>query len=536
MTDVATIEFLQALYNDPVGPGRLLVRTRSRRSGKRRSHWLHTLGQAAVEAHRQRSSREACFSVPLHDERKAVLVTRERWPKIQKPSARPCEASAVALPALWAEIEIAAGALPPDPGTVYRLLEAIEVPASMVVYAGGAYQVYWRLAELWRLETAGDRTRARELLRRLQGALHAAAAAVGWSVRHDGDLGQLLPLPDTLNFGRPAVTLVRVDHFPRIKTAGAGAAGDHHYRLDDFRGLPAAPEERALDVLLGGEPLAGASPALDLEPILAGCRWLDHSIRNARRLRGEAWAAVLAVAGRSTLRGLGGHALAHRVSEAHPGRNPEKTEEQLALALRRKPPTCRWIGNRLGAGERHCRGCAHFGLLEGPVDLGRRHAGGPGGGGRDPGKRDPVQRDPVQQDPAQSDTAQRDTAERDPAQRGPAEQRAPDDAEGALPDLVLGLEELLAGLRGQATVRQIRRRLAAAPHAYPRLRSALARLFPGLGDRDLPSSGELAGRLRAYRGWRVRGAWIDRLPRGHGGVRWTVRRATGCLEEELHVR
>ncbi len=533
MIDVTTIEFLQALYGDPVGPGRLLVRTRSRRSGKRRSHWLHTLGQAAVEAHRQRSSREAFFSVPLHDERVAIRVTRERWPKIQGPSARPCEASAVALPALWAEIEIGDAAPPPEPGTVYRLLEAVEVPASIAVAAGGAYQAYWRLAELWRLETAGDRARARELLRRLQGALHAAATAFGWSVRHDGDLGQLLPLPDTLHFGRPAETVVRVAHFPRIKTAGAGAAGDHRYRLDDFRGLPAPPEERALDLLLGGEAAPGVSATLDLEPILAGCRWLDHSIRNARRLCGQAWAAVLAVAGRSTLRGLGGHALAHRVSEAHPGRNLEKTEEQLALALSRKPPTCRWIGESLGAGERYCRRCAHFGRLSGPVDLGRPGPAQPDPVGGDPVGGDPVGGDPVGGDPVGGDPVGGDPVGGDPA----AQRRARDGGAGedALPDLVLGLEELLADLRGQATLRQIRRRLAVSPEAYPRLRAALGRLFPGLGARDLPGTVELAGHLQAYRGWRIGGAWIDRLPQGPGCMRWTVRRAARPAEEARRV-
>ena len=96
--------------------------------------------------------------------------------------------------------------------------------------------------------------------------------------------------------------------------------------------------------------------------------------------------------------------------------------------------------------------------------------------------------------------------------------------EGAvLHDLVFGLAELLDRLGRSATVKQIARELA-TEGAYPRLRCALAELFPHLDRDQLPSSQQLAGRLRAYRGHVARGHFIDRVPNHHGAARWTVRK------------
>ncbi len=375
MSDVATIEFLQALYSDPVRPGRLMLRTCSRKDGKQRSHWLHTLFEATTEAHRSRPSRETYFSVPLHNPKRAIKLTRELWPRIAEPSARACEASAVALPALWAEIAVGGAGRPPDRAAAYQLLDAIPLPASIIVDASGSYQVYWLLRELWILDTPAERAKAEALLRRLQGALHAAARAGGWTVDHDGDLAQLLRMPDTFNLDRPKGKLIKVVHFPRVKTAGAGAAGDHRYHAGDFADLPEPPEEPALERLLRGLSAPSSAPRrYDLEPILEGCAWLDHGVKNARRLRREEYKKVVAVVARCFLRTLKGGSLVHRLSEQHPGYNPAITDEQIDLALHVDPPTCRAVGGRSGAREAHCRRCVHLGRIEGPLDLGHTAA------------------------------------------------------------------------------------------------------------------------------------------------------------------
>ena len=76
MGPITTIEFLHALYPDPVHPGELLVWTASKSNGKQRSHWVYTLDQANTEAHRYRSSRQAFFGVALHDSLKARAPLR----------------------------------------------------------------------------------------------------------------------------------------------------------------------------------------------------------------------------------------------------------------------------------------------------------------------------------------------------------------------------------------------------------------------------------------------------------------------------
>ena len=45
---VSTLEFLSALYPDPVAPGKLVVWTSSKRSGNKHSYWKSTLDEAAA--------------------------------------------------------------------------------------------------------------------------------------------------------------------------------------------------------------------------------------------------------------------------------------------------------------------------------------------------------------------------------------------------------------------------------------------------------------------------------------------------------
>ena len=82
MATISTIEFLQALYPEPLGPGKLVVWTNSRRSSKKHSFWLSTLDEAARHAHRLKRSRDVYFGVALQDPRKAREIARRRWPRI----------------------------------------------------------------------------------------------------------------------------------------------------------------------------------------------------------------------------------------------------------------------------------------------------------------------------------------------------------------------------------------------------------------------------------------------------------------------
>ena len=504
------MEFLQALYPDPIRPGRLWIRTSSHSSGKQRSHWVHTLGEAATEAYRQRRSRDAFFGIALHDPRIARKLARTRWPRVQEPSLRGCFDSAVALPALWAEIE-PADSESSSKQEAYRLLRAISVPPSIIVHTGTGYQVYWLLRELWLLDTEADRAEAKHWLRRVQGALDRVARPRGWRVDQRGDLARLLRCPNTLNLEGPAAREITLRHFPGVPTPGAGRAGDHRYELADFAALPEPPEESALEHLLGdAAPLSSVAQPVHFEPIVTGCAWLRQGVLNSHRLPVREWQLMIRIAGCCVIGGLDGRQLVHRLSEQHPGYSAHKTGEQLVHVLRHtEPPACRWIARHLSAGQKHCAACEHFGRSGSPLDLGR-----------------PVVSPQLANLPPTL------------APGGPHPVRGREAREIRIPkalpgeaivhhDLVIGLAELLSDLSGVATAREIVEHLAHShPRAYPRLRAALAELFRHLGRERLPSPLQLSGALRSHRSRAVQGVCLEHGKKTYRGVGWTVCKVT----------
>ncbi|MEM7357365.1 MAG: hypothetical protein AAF657_41505, partial [Acidobacteriota bacterium] len=354
MTTISTIEFLQAFYPEPVTPGNLVVWTCSRRSGKKRSYWLNTLDEAARQAHRLKRSRDVYFGVALQDPQAALAITRRRWPRVRMPSVRGSEESAVALPAIWADIDLAGpghaqGALPPDRDAAFELLEAIPVPASIIVHTGGGFHVYWLLRELWLLENEAERQEAKHLLLKLQGALRAEAQRRGYNLDHTADLARVLRLPGTSNLKSQPGQPVRVVHFPLLTQPGAAAAGDYRYNPSDFDALPeppAAPEPGAR--LLAGGSRHDDSPPARFRPIYKGCSWIRHAYENRRRLPEPEWYGTLGIVGRSATSGQDGRTLVHRFSQDHPGYNPAATDDKLEHALNSPGPhTCRQIAYNL---------------------------------------------------------------------------------------------------------------------------------------------------------------------------------------------
>ncbi len=116
----------------------------------------------------------------------------------------------------------------------------------------------------------------------------------------------------------------------------------------------------------------------------------------------------------------------------------------------------------------------------------------------------------------------------------PSASQRPEAAAGGAHDtprgLIHGLGELLEGLGGAASSREILDRLGekgargTSPCRYPTLRSALAELFPGLGPEALPTPTQLTARLRPLRGRPAGGAILEQGTRGEKGVRWCVQR------------
>ena len=368
MPRIPPLQFLQTLYPNADRLGRLVVWTRSRRSGKKHTDWPHTLVQAARLARRYRRTRDVYFGVALQDRDRALAIARRRRPRIGKCSVRGSEASATLLPALWADLDVAgpghsSDRLPPDREAALRLLETIPRPPSIIVDSGGGLHVYWLLREPLILVTDADRQAAKHLVERLQGALREAAAEHGWGVDHTANLAQLLRLPGTLNHKTERARPVRVDFFPL-----AHQLDDFRYRPQDFDPLPDPPPAPVAPAL-PSRARHDDRPAAGFAKVLAGCAWMRHCYDDRTSLAEPEWYAALSIAGRCT----DGRQLAHRISRDHPGYRPSDTDDKLDQALDRSGPrTCRHVAESLGQHAHYCQHCRHFGQIKSPIVLGRR--------------------------------------------------------------------------------------------------------------------------------------------------------------------
>ncbi len=147
MSQVTPIQFLTALYGEPLGPGSLVIWTNSRRSGKKESLWTSSLDQAARLGTRWRQSREVYFGVALQDQDAAVEIARRRSPRATARWVRGSADSAILVPALWADLDVAgpghsAKNLPPDRDAALGLLGAVPKPPSILVDTGGDSHLY----------------------------------------------------------------------------------------------------------------------------------------------------------------------------------------------------------------------------------------------------------------------------------------------------------------------------------------------------------------------------------------------------------
>ncbi len=377
MATITTIEFLQALYPEPLGPGQLVIWTRSKRGGSKHSSWCQNLDHAARLAQKFRPSRDVHFGVALHDLDAAVEVARRRRPRAQKGTVRGCRESVSALPAVWADVDVAgdthsSGTLPPTRSAALKLLEAVPAAPSIVVWTGGGFHVYWLLREPWVLETPEERADAERLVRRVQWALQKEARVHGWQIDHTADLGRLLRLPGTLNHKALKPLPVTIEHFPLV--AAPGESADWRYDPSDFDLLEEPPSrdrgERPWRAGRGRRDERQWQPA-DFRQVYKGCGWIRHCYEDRTTLPEPEWYAALSIIGRCATPDADGRRLAHRISRDHPGYSVRKTDDKLDHALDSGGPrTCRDVAHERGALDAHCRRCPHFGKIRSPISLG----------------------------------------------------------------------------------------------------------------------------------------------------------------------
>ncbi len=270
MIPITPFRFLTTIFPQPLGNGQqIMVCSEIRRSGRTLTTWCFNRRTAGKAIEKFRNTRDVRFGIALQNRVEALAASYRRGQRPAPARARGTEATAIALPALWAEVGVAGpdgarGRLPPDRAAARSLLAAAPRPPSIVVWTGVAYEVYWLLDELWVLERdddGEDRRRAKTVLRKAQWALAKAAAAEGWRLDHRGDLAALMHLPDTFRHRGKERFPVVVEQFPQ---SGEDA---RRWPVSDFEALeePPAPEplpeeekEGAAGVA-AGEPAAGAS-------------------------------------------------------------------------------------------------------------------------------------------------------------------------------------------------------------------------------------------------------------------------------------
>jgi putative DNA primase/helicase len=327
------------------------------------------------------------FGVALQDAAAALAIARGTRPDASLRSVRGREDTAVALPAIWVDLDVAgeghsSNTLPPDRDAALALLDAVPCRPSIVVRTGGGFHVYWLFKEMWILDSAAERRAAKSLLQRVQNALRAEARRHGWSIDHTAELSRVLRLPGTFNHKTMQKQLTAVEelHLDRRYEASHFDAlpgqGPHPGPLPQREREPEPPPGRRGEIVLGGryeEPEEYDGAPADFARVRRGCPWMFHCDEDRESLPEPEWYAMLSIAGRCTgPGGTSGRELAHDLSRGHRGYTPAETDDKLRHALRDTGPRgCHHIAFELGLFDEYCDRCVHFGRIAGPIRLGR---------------------------------------------------------------------------------------------------------------------------------------------------------------------
>lgn len=269
------------------------------------------------------------------------------------------ERGVVALPGLWADIDIRGAAHAADnlPGTeeeALSLIDEIKLRPSVIVRSGHGLQVHWRFKELYQIENDAERQLLKDLSSKLQQILRRAASQRGWTLDATADLCRLLRVPGTFNRKVEGdVRQVTAEYFP------------HTYTLDDFRDLVEGVEIPAQEAITETSP---KFPPAQLDLILDGCPWMAHCRDDAATLPEPEWYRMLTVVARCE----DAERWAHELSRAYPKYSKAETAAKLkhASADKAAPVTCAYVEASLG-GERYCSGCAFRGTVRSPIRIGR---------------------------------------------------------------------------------------------------------------------------------------------------------------------
>lgn len=197
-----TVAFLRLLYGDDA-PDHLALWTLR----DRKAYWLPAGNLAAAGRLAERLSRtdDVYCGVALHDKEAAFTRWRKDNPHHRgEPTTRGYSNTAVALPGLWADIDVQGLAhkavhLPLTKAAARALLTEFPLPPTLVIDSGHGLQAWWLFRELWVFENEAERQAAQALACRFLATLQSIARAHGWHIDPTADLARLLRLPGTWN-------------------------------------------------------------------------------------------------------------------------------------------------------------------------------------------------------------------------------------------------------------------------------------------------------------------------------------------------
>ena len=144
-----------------------------------------------------------------HAERADVYVGMGLYDKPLGAARRGSSEDVVAIPGLWAEIDIRGDVHVGDeypPSAEAALAEIVDrypLKHTVLVNSGNGLHVHWLFKEIWVLDREGERAEAQQLLRGFHATLAANAHEHGRTIDNVSDLARVTRVPGTVNHKMP---------------------------------------------------------------------------------------------------------------------------------------------------------------------------------------------------------------------------------------------------------------------------------------------------------------------------------------------
>lgn len=153
--------------------------------------------------------RDAALAHAQAEETKKAAAENRPVARISLEMTRGFAATATAIPAIWADVDVADPVhkkenLPPTIADADALVARLPLPPTLTVLSGHGIQPLWVFQEPATLTTPEERETAAATARGWQDRLRRVAGERGWDVDATHDLARVLRVPGTFNRKDPA--------------------------------------------------------------------------------------------------------------------------------------------------------------------------------------------------------------------------------------------------------------------------------------------------------------------------------------------